>query len=206
MFSLFSKSNRQGFTLVELVVVMAIFTIMTIVVMANLPAFRSRTSLDLLAEEVAITIRQAQVFGVGTRVFETEFPSYGVYFSIDPQSFVLFADSNSNGNYKYDGAEELREQFQFRGGVGVTKLEGCFDADNCQPIDNILQIVFHRPEADALFNPDSDGSSPDGFSYVRVTISSVRNPDDGNRRIIVWNTGHIYACNPNPILNPTSCS
>ncbi len=186
----------------ELVVVMAIFTIMTIVVMANLPAFRSRTSLDLLAEEVAITIRQAQVFGVGTRVFETEFPSYGVYFSIDPQSFVLFGDSD--GDNTYDVPTELREQFQFRGGVGITELEGCYNSDCSSLIDlPTLEILFHRPEADASFGSNGVPLDPSP-SYVRITLSSVNNPTDGQRYVIVWNTGHIYACNP--ILNPTSCS
>lgn len=208
MFLLFSKSKvrlQQGFTLIEMIVVMAIFTIMTIVVMANLPAFQSRTSLDLLAEEVAITIRQAQVFGTGTRGFgEKEFPSHGVYFNIgdsgDKQSFILFADlpdANGDVNNTYDELTELREKFQFRGGVEITDLKGCNDS-GCVSDTEILQILFKRPEADAIFSP------PGNFSYVRITISSVRDPDDEKRYVMVWNTGHIYACNP--ILNPTSCS
>ncbi len=192
---------HQGVSLIEMLVVMAIFTIMTAVVMANLPAFRSRTSLDLLAEEVAITIRQAQVFGVGTRVFGPQYPSHGVYFDLtesasDNPSFILFGDANNSGVYDDDPNSddcvgECREEFLFRGGVGITKLEG-YSGSECTTPTSLqkLEILFHRPEADAFFTPN------DNFCYVKLVLSSVRNSAEGNREVRVWNTGHIYACNP----------
>ena len=41
-FSYFKLKKTAGFTLVEMVVVLAIFMIMTMVVLANLPDFRSK--------------------------------------------------------------------------------------------------------------------------------------------------------------------
>ena len=79
---MFSPSFKSGFTLIEMMVVVAIFVIATGIVLANLPAFRNKSSLDLTAQEVATGIRQAQVYGAGTRQASTasKFPSYGIYF------------------------------------------------------------------------------------------------------------------------------
>ena len=59
MFYRFKKT--AGFTLIEMIVVIAIFGIVTTIILANLPTFRDRSSLDLVAQEVAINIRGAQV-------------------------------------------------------------------------------------------------------------------------------------------------
>ena len=61
-------SAKAGFTMVEMLVVIAIFGIVTTILLFNLPTFRNQASLDLVAQEVAITIRGAQVFGGGGRV------------------------------------------------------------------------------------------------------------------------------------------
>ena len=82
---LLRDNNRQaGLTLIELLVVITIVIIMTGVVMANLPAFRSKTELDLIAQEVAITIRQAQVYGVNAKSTGagSTFTPYGVNFTV----------------------------------------------------------------------------------------------------------------------------
>src|SRR3989338_9771847 len=80
------STTRRGFSLIEMMVVLTIFGIMTAVVLANLPAFRDKTALDLIAQEIATTIRQAQVYGIGTRSAgsSSNFSAYGIYFNLDP--------------------------------------------------------------------------------------------------------------------------
>lgn len=57
----------RGFTLVEMIVVTAIFTVITSVVMFKYGDFTSNMLVTNMAYEIALEIRQAQVFGLGAR-------------------------------------------------------------------------------------------------------------------------------------------
>ncbi|MFA6416339.1 MAG: prepilin-type N-terminal cleavage/methylation domain-containing protein [Candidatus Paceibacterota bacterium] len=61
-----NKKFTTGFTLIEMVVVIGIFVIVTGIILANLPSFRRSSSLDLAAQEVAIQVRGAQVYAMST--------------------------------------------------------------------------------------------------------------------------------------------
>ncbi len=69
----------RGFTLIEMLVVLAIATFLTAAVLANLPRFQDQTQLELAAQEVAIDIRGAQTFTIGTKAAKPNCPSF-----IDP--------------------------------------------------------------------------------------------------------------------------
>ncbi|HMP67538.1 MAG TPA: type II secretion system protein [Candidatus Paceibacterota bacterium] len=97
--------QNRGFTLLEMLLVIGIFGILTSVVIFNYGNFNKNVIMSNLAYEVALEIRQAQVFSLGTRAsgdnsgdgvrdaFDTR---YGVYFNTGQsggdRSFVSFAD------------------------------------------------------------------------------------------------------------------
>jgi hypothetical protein len=208
----------------ELVVVVAIIVTVSGVILANLPAFRSKISLDLIAEEVAITIRQAQVYGIGTREFgERNFPSHGIYFNqATPERFVLFADvCNSAGLAQPDDAyqetfsngclasniptntngepTELREEFVFHGGVMFKQILGCVGNDCIEIPTGEANIIFRRPDPEATFNPAKENGATTPFNRIVAVIYSPQAVAGGQERhVVVSNTGQIYACNPNP--------
>ena len=62
-----TKNIHQGFTLVEFVVIISIFSIMAAVALINFNGFRTNIGLTNLAHDIALTIRQAQVFGWATQ-------------------------------------------------------------------------------------------------------------------------------------------
>lgn len=55
--------KHKGFTLIEFIVIISIFAIMAAVALFNFNGFRSNVSLNNLAHDIGLTIRQAQVFG-----------------------------------------------------------------------------------------------------------------------------------------------
>lgn len=183
-------------------VVITIFVIMTVVVLANLPAFQAKTSLDLIAQEVAITIRQAQVFGVSTRTFAGSQVgvSHGIFVEKNPPHLILFADADASGtDGTYDSGSgcgsddtECRERFDFRG-VTIERLELWGGASILDNDASSLQIMFQRPDVEAVFTPESVGS--DSVSSVKIILKSLRQPD-ATREVVVWNTGHIYTVRP----------
>ncbi len=114
--------TNAGFSMVELLVAVSIFMVVTSVLLVNYPKFSSKILLENVAYEVALSARQAQSYGLNVRVASlgggnTSFPTYGVHFSLnginsndpsDSKTFVLFADllpdtlTPTANNKKYD--------------------------------------------------------------------------------------------------------
>lgn len=179
---------NAGFTILELVVSLSIFVIISTLVLANYSTYIGKLSVDNLAHEIAISIRQAQVFGQNVREFGVgsgQFPSYGIHFdSTNEDSFVLFADVNSNR--KYDGNDctslgtECIERFIIQSGARITDL--CGDL-NCGLLE--LDITFTRPNPEAYILGNGSGAS---YGTSDIVISTVKGE---TRKIVVWLVGQI---------------
>jgi len=189
-----SKSKESGFTFFELVVVIAIIGILSAIVITGYREFERDTVLGNLAQDVALSVRLAQSYGLNVRseggVFER---SYGVYFDAsDRTNYEIFRDENRGvGGFVNTGDTE--EVFQF--GTGYTIANVCaLDAsngdNNCFEVggDNIIteiHIVFDRPKPDANFR-DNNGYT----DYQSATIT-IRDIDGKTRDIGILATGYI---------------
>src|SRR6185503_3627706 len=123
-------SKRRGFTLIELIVVMSIMLILTSIFILRQQRFNSSTLLQSLAYSVALSVRQAQVYGTSIRessigAFDSANESsaakaYGVYFSSGSTgSYILFADANNNGEYDTGEAVQV---FTLNQGYAISKF------------------------------------------------------------------------------------
>lgn len=189
MFLNFKFSKNRAFTIAELLVSISIFVIITSVVLVNFPGFSSQIALDNLAHEVALAVRQAQVFGVSAKesgIGSGIFPTHGVHFeNTQDNVFYLFFDLNDNN--KYEGISELSETFniQRRNYISsicgfVTPVSGCTNLAT-------LDITYARP------NPEPTilgivGAEEAFYSYATITVTS---PRGSNRVIAVWSNGQI---------------
>src|SRR6185295_20368 len=91
-----------------LVVVTAIIAIITGLILVSDATFGGKVLLENLAYDMALSIRQAQVYGISVQRFNTTFNApYGVHFdTTSPSSYNTFADvfgattnNPSNGMY-----------------------------------------------------------------------------------------------------------
>lgn len=115
----FNQRKAGGFTLIELMVTLAIFVMMTTVVLGNYPKFNNKIALEMLAQNMALSIREAQVYGISVRATNVNSsklsPSYGMHF-IGPtytsfaqtsgqnkRQYVLFSDGNGNKKFWENG-------------------------------------------------------------------------------------------------------
>lgn len=193
-------SNKSGFTLVEALVAVSIFVIFATLLLANYPEFLSRSSIDSLAHEVALTVRQAREYGQNIRLggfTGGKKESYGVYFSaLDEKSFILFADLDNSGTYDGSvcGSEgtECLEQFTITSGARIADICGDVKTEGLSIDDpsatcglGALNIVFTRPNPDAKII-DSDGNA---YSDADIVVSSFRGTN--KQAVIVWTTGQI---------------
>src|ERR1035437_8584732 len=113
MFKNFHKNKyNSGFTLVELLVVIFIFMIITGITIFSYGKFNSSLSIQNLADDIALSVRRAQGFAIGVRGTGSSFTDgYGIHFTANPNSplnagsnkaFILFTDMGITPNKKYN--------------------------------------------------------------------------------------------------------
>ena len=188
--------SNKGFTLVELMVSVGIFTFLTLIVLVNHSRFSGAILLENLAYDIALSIRQAQIFGLSVREFEPgsgEFqPGYGVHFDrTTPTQYIIFADRNLN--FRYDDAiacgvtgSECIEEFTIQQGNSISRFCGTLPSSvvECSPALSFISAVFIRPDPDAIIT----SSNPGFYSDATITI---RSPHGVLRDVIVRVTGQI---------------
>lgn len=85
---------HRGFTLVEMIVVLAIIVIVTTIALLGQSSFNRSMVLTDIAYTVAFSVREAQSLGISSRAFGgTQDAGYGIHFANGaPTSYKLFAD------------------------------------------------------------------------------------------------------------------
>lgn len=143
----------SGFTLIEMLVVTGIIALITGIVLANNSRFGGAVLLQNLAYDIALSIREAQVYGISVRRFNGSFGApYGMHFVASSGSaqsiYVLFADAVTP-NGVYDPPGELIQSTTVAQGYSISAL--CAQAPGASTCVNAssLDITFQRPEPDA---------------------------------------------------------
>lgn len=96
---------KKGFTLIELMVTLAIFTVISAITLANYPDFNTKIQRDILVQNIALSIREAQVYGTSIRSTSDVTPlgeatpgAYGIYVG-DAGHYYLFVDTNGDNMF-----------------------------------------------------------------------------------------------------------
>ncbi len=173
-----NQEYKAGFTLIEMVVTVAIFAIISTIVIVRNASFDNEVLLNNLAYDIALSVRQAQQFGVNVRVSEGQFDaSYGIRFEDESDTYMMFTDLDEDN--AYDAPGELIETFTL--GRGATIQTICdIEAEDCSL--STMDIVFRRPEPDAIINNGL-------ISRAQIELVSAR--QQGRRYIVIESTGQI---------------
>jgi Tfp pilus assembly protein FimT len=215
MFKNFHKNKyNSGVTLIELIVVIIIFMIISSITIFNYGNLNSSLSTQNLADDIALSIRRAQGYAVGVRGYSGLFnEGYGIHFTTNPdisklytgsnKSFVLFADmATPNQKYDYDssgkcGAPQTgNECIEVLNITSTDTITAIYLNSNTTPISSTstVDILFNRPKSEPTFcyrsNPASAGCDSVSISSVSVRVTSLRSPQSF-RTITVSNNGQI---------------
>lgn len=103
------ESQNAGYTLIELLMVVAIISIMAVAAFANYGANRKNIVLRQEAQKMILDLRRAQNMAMNvSKLSSTEIPSggYGVHFDTSSSgAYILYADIDNNA--AYSGAGEI---------------------------------------------------------------------------------------------------
>lgn len=187
----FDTSLKKGFTLVELLVTITIFAVVTALVLFKHDKFNGGILLTNLAYDVALTIREAQIFGLNVREVEgssTGFQyAYGVQFRTGQtydQQFILYADTN--GSRTYTSNDTIINKYNIKKGNYISEI--CIMYATSCPKVSVLDITYLRPKPEATIRWYAPGGQIGGTYNAKITIAA---PDGSTRDIIVRRTGQI---------------
>jgi len=187
----FRFSRERGFTIAEIVVVIAIISFVFAVVIAKYKDFDSTSILKNLAYEVALSVREAQVMTVSTsnigggNILQNQGQNaYGVNFTANSSTYELFSDTN--GNNAYDAPGELIKLITMTQGAKISALNERRSGNGSTqfPITTAT-IVFHRPHLDTSFITSSNS-----LNVIEV-LATVQSPRGSTRIVRILKSGRI---------------
>ena len=167
--------RTRGFTLIELLVTTSILVVITSVVLVNNARFGGAILLQSLAYDVALSVRQAQVYGISVARFgaNTFSAGYGMHFdTTSPTTYLFFADAvSANGIYDMgelvpNGATTIGHNYI----IAALCAPAGADATSCTRVSK-LDILFKRPDPDASIRADSGATL---YDSGRVILQSPR--------------------------------
>jgi prepilin-type N-terminal cleavage/methylation domain-containing protein len=197
-------SQQKGFTLVELVVVIGIFTLIMSVALWNQRSLNNNILISNLGYEIALAVRETQAYGIGVRARSGASTAqdfrggFGMFVDVNlPQQLIVFNDLDDD--QVYDGPNEIFATYQFRNQNGNRITALCAEQNTNQPCGiggptsyQQLTVLFKRPNPEALFSAVGvRGGGVTGIKSGPVYIV-INTPTQNNcRAIIIDSTGQI---------------
>ncbi len=173
-----NKDNIKGFTIIELLVVLAIIIIITGIVIFNIGSERQNSALLRSAQKLSLDLRRAQSFAFSSKTYRTiGVPcGWGLHFNgVNSTSYIIFADLASFTNCSdrdfiraSNGSEDF-ETANLESGISINSLSG-----------NLSDVVFTPPDPVVVFTP----------GQISVSIILI-NKDGATRTININKTGFI---------------
>lgn len=202
----FLSKQQKGFSLAELVVSIAIMTIITAIILFNQKQYNNDAAIQNLANDISLSLRQAQVYGVSVKEFSpgsNEFTSaYGLSFNLTTSgsnnAFIFFADRGTR-NTTYDstwscplgGSSECVDKTTLTSGLRINALCSVpiSGAEDCSP--QRLDITFLRPSTYAQIVFLDSGGFVIPYPNAQGARIELISPTGTIRSVIVYKTGQI---------------
>lgn len=187
--------NNYGFTLLEMLVAIAVLFIFMSGMLINQNDFDSTVQLKSLTREAALVYRQAQTYGTAGSRRSGTLQLYGV--SVDPSSatssFHLYREDEAASPNGFSDSDELVEERRLPNRFVISDVctatsgspESCGGATS--DVTNRLDVYFRRPSLESNF---LIGGSSAG-SVKRVIIEIQHTPSSSTDHVIIDSTGYI---------------
>ena len=184
--------KEKGFTIVELMVVIAIIVILPMIVISTFPQIKLKFALSRVAYKFAQDLRRAQDKALFSVQYIDQFGTpqlvdgYGVYLNLSTlgnKKYIIYADKQP-GNAEYDALDYIFETIDFsldEPGVVIKELGGTFSdwmSINFKPPDSDTNIVHQfgkfQPSMAVVFALESDLTSTKTVSINSAGLVEVQ--------------------------------
>jgi len=165
---------KNGFTVMELMVVAGIMVLLLTLTIANFQGFEKTQVLDTEADKLVSVIRQAQIWALTGQTSDNVRYSYGIHLeecnALETCEYIFFKDIDKD--YIYNQNESITSgNYAFIKGVYI---------DSVDPnLSGILDIAFVPPLTEIYFNGETSTSQAE----IVLTSSFA----SGNQKIITIN-------------------
>jgi prepilin-type N-terminal cleavage/methylation domain-containing protein len=142
------KNNLKGFTLVETIVVVAVISILSIVILANHQSSQKQQAVQRAAHQLVGDIRRAQNMAMASAEQGGIIPDgYGIHVIKNSNHYFIFADKNNNQKRNGNGDEDIEPAISFPSNVEIFNIEPAPPAQ--------VDIFFEPPDPTTYINGDS---------------------------------------------------
>ena len=225
----FQKKASKGFSLIELIVAVSVIVIISSVALFHQAKFSSDILISNVAYEIALAIRQAQVYGISSKgnpaaaTYQYRV-GYGVHFEASgtkPDLFLSFVDVppgqaatpgvDTIFEYTYDAIDptpatiELTQGQKIHRFCGHSTTSDIWECWGISPPDYqtmSLDIVFVKPNPDAHITIDYGDGPSSAYDQAKIVIESGLG--DKCRTVRIWTTGQI-SVDAIKSANPAGC-
>ncbi len=170
-------SYSRGFTMVEIVIILAIIIIVSAIVLVNFPSVSANINLQKTVQQFALKLRQTQNQALAVRPVQGPLgpiisPAVGIYITTaDPKHYIVFADvcpaSPDNNKIYDDGCDIIIETVNVEPGVKITGL-----VDELGQSQSAVSIAYTAPEAQAFI---SNTAGPIGEQVLAIFRTEAGN-------------------------------
>ncbi|MDP2637409.1 MAG: prepilin-type N-terminal cleavage/methylation domain-containing protein [bacterium] len=160
----------KGFTLIELLVVSGIVVLLTGLMVPSWRSEEGALALERAAAKISQDIEHTKDLSLQAKWFECEtgkIAGYGVYFTSNATSYVIFADCNNNQRYD-SGTDGVVENVSMESAVRISSVsEGAFGLVIVPPDP----AVYLKAGVDTLTSAEIIVSAESGGAQKTITIN-----------------------------------
>lgn len=191
-----TKRLTGGFGLVELLISISIMVLVMGVILSRNSAFNGASLLRAQAFDIALSLREMQLLAVSAtndggggdyrNVYGLVFDKSGS----KANSYIIFRDSNSNGNFSYDTGEEFGKQGIIDARYKIDDIKYLSSGNS---VDKVT-VLFKRPNFDALLYEGANSPVDSSVYGIQIILRRKGTTGDGAdkvRTIELSRTGQI---------------
>jgi len=176
--------QKNGFTIIEMIVAVAIISIMAVLILANYNQGRSQLSVDGVAQALMADLRQAQSMALAGALTNDKYGGYGIYSDNTTQYDLFFNENIENNGCQKNGFEYsdsgsnglLIKRVSLPNNITIS----FYDSNNNSVFDNVF---FAPPQPKTCIGNDANNES--------MTISLTDNSSGAKKTITVTKNGVI---------------
>lgn len=211
------QRKAGGVTIIELLVVISIFMVISSITVFSYGKFNSSLSIQNLSDDIALSVRRAQGYAIGVRSANNAFDiGYGIHLTANPntsdlangssKSFVLFADVAGGINKVYNHAtsgcpatptasNECLEILSIKSADKISEIY--YNDTNLIAPTSSIDLLFKRPSPEPTFcYRVGGGNSCDSTSISNIKIRISSDADPSVYKIVtISNNGQISVSN-----------